>query len=440
MNLKHTLIIAITVVLTTLTASCGGGVSNDSGFATCSQADQNQRVFAHMQSWYYWLNALPASIDPTAFASVEDLLDAITNQPLDRYTFVIPKAQANNLFERGQFIGVGITLRWVGDRLFIAEVWADSPAATAGLVRGDEILEINGTTVASIVAIGGSVSEAFGDDDVGVQVVLRYLDASAVEVTLTLTKALVTMDTVRFVDVFDVNGRTVGYLNFKVFVTPSVGHLNDAFDTLLAADLDDLVLDLRYNGGGLISVAQQLASQVGGTVTAGQLFISLVYNGNHQGSNQSLNFSNRSNSLDLHRLVVITTNGTASASEMVINSLEPFIDVVTIGSTSFGKPVGSNAWNFCGQTLFPITFITQSAGGTADFFSGFPADCAAIDDLTRPLADPAEASLAEALYYVGNNSCSVTSERSRMALLERQGSSTREARPDPEEMYRGGLH
>jgi carboxyl-terminal processing protease len=439
MNIRQSFIVIATVVLSALTASCGGGSSSDTGFATCSIADQNQRVFEHMQSWYFWTGSLPDSIDPAAFSSVEDMIDSIRH-PLDRYTFVIPKAQANDLFQRGQFIGIGVTTTWVGDRLFVAEVWASSPAAAAGLLRGDEILEINGITVASIVATGGSVGDAFGDDEVGVQATLRYLDGSAVEQTDTLSKAVVTMDTVRFVDVFNINGRTIGYINFKVFVTPSVQHLNDAFDTLLAADVDDLVLDLRYNGGGLISVAQQLASQIGGTTTNGQLLIALIYNGNHQGSNFSANFTNPQNALDLNRLVVITTGGTASASEMVINSLDPFINVVTIGSTSFGKPVGSNAWDFCGQTLFPITFITQSAGGTADFFNGFPADCAAEDDLTRALSDPAEASLAEALYYIDNNSCSATSERSRMSLLEQQGDGSRQTRPDPGEVYRGSVH
>jgi carboxyl-terminal processing protease len=424
-------------LLTALTAACSGGDQyDDTGFVACSQADQNQRVFQHMQSWYFWTDSLPNSIDPEAFVSVEDLISDIAH-PLDRYTFVIPAAQADNLFQNGQFIGIGITMRWVGNQLFVAEVWPTSPAATQGMERGDEILTINGTPVANI----DNLSAAFGADGVGVQVMLRYNDVSAATIfTPTLSKALVTMDTVRFVDVFDVGGRTVGYMNFKVFVTPSFQHLDTAFNALNAAGVQDLVLDLRYNGGGFISVAEQLASQVGGNVTVGQLLIALVFNANHQGSNSSSNFSNPSNALDLNRLLVITTGSTASASEMVINSLDPFIDVVTVGSTSYGKPVGSNAWNFCGQTLFPITFETQSAAGTADFFSGFAPDCPALDDLSNALADPAEASLAEALYYIDNGSCSVVSERTRRAQLDRAGAYTRENLRDPEEVRRGGVH
>jgi len=439
--MRRSVIIFATAILTAMTAGCGGGDgSSASGFATCSQADQNQRVFEHMQSWYVWTAFLPSSIDPEAYASVEDLLDAITYQPIDRYTFVIPKTTANNLFQRGQFIGIGITTVWVGDRLYAGEVWPGSPADDAGLVRGDELLEINGTTVASIAASGGSVSDAFGADAVGTSVTLRYVDAGAVEHTPTMQKALVTMDTVRFVDTFDVGGSTVGYLNFKAFVAPSVDDLDDAFDLLRVSGVDELVLDLRYNGGGYIYVAQQLASQIGGTITNGQLMVGLDFNAQHQNQNQSLYFNNPSNALDLNRVIVITTGATASASEMVINSLAPFIDVVTVGSTSYGKPVGSNSWDFCGQSLFPITFVTSSAAGPADFYDGFPADCAAVDDLTHALADPAEASLAEALYYVANDSCSVTSERSRRSELARLGAAGRDTRRSPEDMYRGDMH
>jgi C-terminal processing protease CtpA/Prc len=437
MDISKIFTMVAVAVLAAMTASCGGSDSNDdSGFTTCSQADQNQRVFNHMRSWYYWNASLPNSIDPEAYTSVEDMIDDIAH-PLDRYTFVIPEAQADSLFQNGQFIGVGITMRWVGNRLFVAEVWPGSPAGLEGMERGDEVLEIGGTPVASI----DSLSDAFGDDEVGVQVTLRYNDVSAATIlTPTLSKAVVTMDTVRFVDVFNVGGRIVGYLNFKTFVATSVQHLNDAFDTLQAAGVQDLVLDLRYNGGGFIYVAEQLASQIGGTTTVGQALISLVYNSNHQGSNYSSTFSNPGNALDLTRLVVITTDSTASASEMIINSLDPFIDVVTIGSTTYGKPVGSNAWDFCGQTLFPITFVTENAAGTADFFDGFPADCPAIDDLGHALSDPDEASLAEALFYIENGNCSVVAERSRMTLLERRGVDSRENRPDPAEVRTGGVH
>ena len=90
------------------------------------------------------------------------LLNLITFQPLDRFTFFIPEAAGNRFFQLGQFIGVGVSNRWVGDRLFMAEVFPDSPAADRGFARGYEVLEINGTTVADIVAGGLSVSEAFG--------------------------------------------------------------------------------------------------------------------------------------------------------------------------------------------------------------------------------------------------------------------------------------
>src|SRR6185295_14218584 len=109
--------------------------------------------------------------------------------------------------------------------------------------------------------------------------------------------------------------------------------------------------------------------------------------------------------LNLERLVVIYTRGSASASELVWNGLRPFIAVTTVGDRSYGKPVGQYGYNFCDKVLYPVAFSTQNARGEGNYFDGIPADCGAADDLEHPLGDSAEASLGEALRYLRTGSC-----------------------------------
>lgn len=424
-------------------AACGGGddpidPGPTGGVPVCGQVDINTRTLDVMRDWYFWYREVPSGVDPADYDSVDALLADITFQPIDRFTFFIPEAEGNRFFQLGQFIGVGVTHRWVGDRLYMAEVFPDSPADDRGFERGYEVLEINGTTVTSIVNLGLSLSGVFGPDEVGTQVIMRVREPGGAERTETMQKQLVTMDMVRALEVFDLGGEAVGYMNFKAFTNTAPAALEDAFDTLEAAGVRRLILDMRYNGGGFISVAQQIASQIGGATTQGQRVVRLTYNDRHRNSDFTFLFESYLNAIDATELVVIATSSTASASEMVINSLTPFIDVTVIGGRTFGKPVGSNSFDYCGFSLFPITFETQNAAGTADFYDGIPADCAAADDLTRALGDPDEAMLAEALHYAANGTCSVTAARAEMARNARLGAGTREATPYARDLLLGG--
>ena len=157
------------------------------------------------------------------------------------------------------------------------------------------------------------------------------------------------------------------------------------------------MIDLRYNSGGLLSVLEVLANLIGGAITQSQIMYSLVYNDDNASRNETRLFSNVANAADLPRVVIITTGSTASASEMVINALRPFIEVVLVGDTTFGKPVGQLGFVFCEKILRPVSFRTVNAAGDTDFFDGFSPDCVAGDDIDTALGDPAESSLAEAL-------------------------------------------
>ncbi len=163
---------------------------------------------------------------------------------------------------------------------------------------------------------------------------------------------------------------------------------------------------MRYNGGGLVSVARHLASIIGGVRTRGQVFAEYFHNDKNLFRNEVLRFEDATNAASLNRLIVITTPDSASASELVINALRPFIPVVVIGDRTYGKPVGQYQVEFCDKMLAPVSFSLRNANGEGDFFGGIPADCPAPDDIGRALGDPAEASLREALTFVATGACS----------------------------------
>jgi C-terminal processing protease CtpA/Prc len=225
---------------------------------------------------------------------------------------------------------------------------------------------------------------------------------------VTLAKRLVTIPTVSQTAVLNAGSSRVGYIHFRNFVQPSVEALNTAFAQIRDAGATELVLDLRYNGGGLVSVAQHLAGLIGGPPLVGQVFVQFTHNDKQSSRNTSYKLEAKSQALGVTRLVVITTRASASASEAIVNGLRPYMDVKVVGDTTYGKPVGQYGFDFCEKVLYPVAFLVTNARGQADYFGGIPADCAAADDVDHPLADPREASLAEALYVVGNGRCSGT--------------------------------
>lgn len=381
----------------------------------CAVIGQNLTIRSIMRDWYFWYRDMPDA-DPARSATPEDYLDALRFLPLDRFSYLADAEADRAFFSESQFIGIGIRNRLIAaDDLRIVDVFAGSPAEQAGLRRGDRLLEINGRLVSELIA-NDELDAAFGPAEIGFSLTLRIRRLDGTEVTVTVVKGLVTIPTVALTTTFDVGGATVGYILFENFVQPSFAALDTAFTTLRFAGASEIVLDLRYNGGGLLSVAQYLASLVGGVNTSGRVFLSLLHNDKHQADNFTAGFLNLPNALSANRLVVLTTSATASASEVIINALRPFIDVVVVGTTTFGKPVGQYGFDFCDKVLHPVSFETVNANGEGRYFDGLAPTCEAVDDVTRALGDPQEATLAEALNYLATGQCLPETAARRQAL------------------------
>lgn len=379
--------------------------------ANCSITSQNLWVRDQLNTYYYWNRFLPANVNPSSFTSPEAYLEAVRYRPIDNsYSYITTAAASDAFFSDSQFIGFGFGNLTSNTDIRVLQVYADSPAQEAGLLRGDVITHVNGQSVEQMVA-NGTIGTAFGPAEIGVAVTIDFMRPSGERRQARMVKRLVTIPTVSLSRAFAVDGRRVGYVFFRNFVQPSTAALNDAFAALKAAGVNELVLDLRYNGGGLVDVAVHLASLIGGSRTAGQVMLNYVHNDTVGPIlNKTTRFTQPEHALNLERLIVITTRSSASASELVINSLRPFMPVVVIGDTTYGKPVGQYGLRFCEKILFPVAFTIRNANNEGDFFDGIAPTCTAGDDYLHQLGDTAEASFAEALNYVRTGVCSPRAE------------------------------
>jgi carboxyl-terminal processing protease len=378
--------------------------------SSCTTTSQNLWVRDQLNTFYYWYQNLTPGVNPASFTSPEAYLEAVRYRPIDNYySFITSAAASDAFYSDSQVIKYGFTQLVGTNDILVLQVWPESGAAEAGLARGDRIISVNGTSIAAHVA-NGTLTNAFGPDVVGQQATIVFDKPTGERKSAQMTKRVVTIPTVSVTRVFEVDGRRVGYVMFNNFVQPSTAALNDAFAALKTAGATELVLDLRYNGGGLVDVAQHLASLIGGGRTDGQVAFNYVHNDKiGPVYNKVTRFTNPSNALNLQRLVAITTRSSASASELVLNALRPFIPVTIVGDTTYGKPVGQYGLRFCDKILYPVAFSIKNANLEGDYFDGLPADCPAPDDATHQLGDAEEGSLAEALTVIRTGACTAKS-------------------------------
>jgi C-terminal processing protease CtpA/Prc len=439
----------LVVVPAILVIGCGGGGGGGGGStvvatpAPCSAEGQTLTVLERMQDIYFW-NDEPAQqtkyqgIDVADFADPDALLDFLRYRPdeFDRgFTFLTTVESETQFFGAGIFVGFGFSFDLLpGDELRIRQVFAGSPAEVAGFSRGFRILEIDGRSITEIEATEG-LDEAFGPPELGLSLSFLIEDLNMAQFSTVATKAEVTIDPVPQFRVIAAGAKKIGYFEFRTFIDPSIDALLQAFAEFTAQDATDVIVDLRYNGGGLVSVAEFLASLLAGPSNVGtsNILTKTIFNQANSDLNESSTITSKSNSIDLDSIVFITTGASASASELVINSLEPYIDVALIGSRTFGKPVGQVASDFCDQRLRAVAFETVNANDEGQYFDGLAVDCNAADDLNFAIGDPAEASLAAAITYVNTGACPVLqSTRTKTSELQsvETAAGARRSRPD----------
>ncbi len=372
----------------------------------CSTSASNQRIYQLLKDVYLWHDHLP-QIDPNTFESPKSLIESIRYNEFDRWSYIDTIAQNNTYYNEGKRIGIGLRMRGDTDgSLRISLVYPDSPASDHSLTRGDRILSINGKTIAEIEQ-NDAWSTILGPDEEGISVELAIQPPNDSPQNITLVKRLYSLITTHTYKIFPFAGRTVGYLLFDRFIGTSTAELDKVFAEFKAQNVNELILDLRYNGGGYIDVSHHLANLIGGQYTAGKVFTQIVHNEHHPNWNKNQIFQNVGQSLGLPRAFIIASPATASASEQLINGLASNIDIILIGQTTYGKPVGSGVWTDCDLSIHPISFRMLNSEGHGDFFNGIHPTCSARDNLDLQLGDQNESSLAEALYVMKTGSCTI---------------------------------
>lgn len=414
-----------------------------------------------LRSWsnrtYLWYDEItdqnPADFSDRLvyFEELKTTATTASGTPRDQFHFTVPTEEYLERLNSGSSSGYGarftILSSSVPRDVRIAYVEPNSPASAAGLDRGAEIISVNGVSVVngSTQADVDVINEALFSPQDGVTYTFVVRDLGATEDrTVNLTAATVTTAPVLENNIISTTNAAgddidVGYVLFNTFGTRSSEEaLFDAFTDLQVQGIDELVLDLRYNGGGLLDVASELGYMIAGpTNTNGRIFEELQFNDKYPTVNPVTGatlaptpFYSRAQgftvsegtalpTVSLDRIYVLTTSRTCSASESVMNSLKGIdIDVIQIGSRTCGKPYGFYGTDNCGETYFTIQFRGANDKGFGDYADGFaPTEtgtvsigeplegCTVGDDFTNLLGDTNEAMLDAALTHLETGNC-----------------------------------
>ncbi len=396
--------------------------------STCSLLDRQNWAAGVLNEWYLFPETLPANLTPTQ-SSVEDYVDYLTAtaraQGRDRFFTYRTSLAADTAFNNsGSTAGFGFRLAVdsVQGRLFVPESYENTPALDAGIDRGVEILAIGTTasdlqTVESILNSQGSagIIDALGPNEPGVTRVLRVRDASGTrDVTLVKRSFDVLPVSPRYgARIFEDNGQRIGYLNLRTFISTADQAMRDAFAQFRQQGVTQVIIDFRYNGGGLIATAAVLSNLLGGGRSPTQVQSRLEFRPSKASLDLTRLFQPLPESIAPMRIAFIGRSGTASASEFVINIFVPYFgnNMALIGTNTFGKPVGQSFIDRpqCDDRIRVTAFRMVNAAAQSDYFGGLgpvvPVTCQAGDELTRGLGDPQEASVRQALDYLAGRSC-----------------------------------
>jgi C-terminal processing protease CtpA/Prc len=240
---------------------------------------------------------------------------------------------------------------------------------------------------------------------VAVELTVERLATGVVD-TFTITKEWIDIVSLPNIEILETpGGEQVGYFVMDKFVETTKAELDAAFATFAEAGVSKLIIDYRYNGGGLISVAERVVNLSVGAAHSGSVAYRFEYNDNYASENSVVHVAAIDHSMAATDIVFIVSDRSRSATELVINALFPYSNVMLVGSTTGGKPVGSKGFEFCDKKLFPITFRLVNAEGNTDYFEGLPADCYAQDDLFHDFGDPQEAMIAASLQMLDTGVC-----------------------------------
>jgi len=416
--------------------------SSDNTNTPPSQGTEEEKfmdsVYLYTQEVYFWNSVLPSYtlFNPRQYkgsdelTSGENVMDAVRKlESLDRYSFVTTKEESDGI-QTGASTDYGFFIKSYSideaepvDSVFwfVNYVYSQSTAGTNGVKRGWRINKINGTQISydqpsidilNDIFFGTSSSATF-----------EFLKPDGTTSALLLSKTSFQSNSILYSNVITSGASKIGYMVFNQFFgAPSRAELATVFTQFQSAGINDLIVDLRYNRGGSTETQDTLSNLIAPSSANNQKMYTYEFNQQLQQGNFPLlkkkaGFENvsfapaintvnykKAGNLNLGRVFFIVSASTASASELTINNLRPYMDVKLIGDTTYGKPVGFFPIDIYDFDIYPISFRTINSAGNADYYTGFAPDKLTADGVDKDWGDANEPCLAEALKYITTGS------------------------------------
>jgi C-terminal processing protease CtpA/Prc len=369
---------------------------------------ENEHIIEIFNEWYLWYDQLP-DIDPEDYESIYDMVDAL-KADIDRWSFAGSLSQLTALYEQGDYqgLGAGFIIDY-DNKIKITHVYSQSPLGRYGVERGWIVESVNGYTIDELDQINKALSSEQ-------EINFVFTDFQSQNHNLTVKKESFHLNTVMHQSIITENNATIGYLVFDSFLDTSAKELETAFTQFKNENITDLIIDLRYNGGGVNNIALMMIAMIGGSKVAGQVITTTLHNDKKELYNSSETAQYDGITLELDRVYFITTKSTASASELLMNSLDPFMEVIQIGSNTHGKPTGMYLFPVEEYDLAvaPVSFKNTNAKGYGDYYNGLYADFDAYDDLQYNWGNTNENMLKTAISHITGNLPAIAATKSQI--------------------------
>ncbi len=442
------------------------------GTGSCTFPRARQDVFDLMEEIYYFNDETEQAAKYSELliedhSSLDSMLEELRWKPEthDRgFSYWLTRDDSNMMIAGEAFI-FGFRVIYIVDQdqsplhLEFLDVYKGSPAGDAGFQRGDKILSLNGKSIRDLSI--AQINFEFGPNEEGHEVTFEIEKASGEISTVNVAKRRVSIPTVpdEHVEIFETDAGRVGYLHFRTFFGDAYERLPEEFAEFKAQGVRHLIVDLRYNGGGLVEIAVGLATMIGGpelfennrkTVLSRRIHNRMVQSryrwdrttyfscrqlddegglvGMFDSEAAIARCENEFSLGDLENVVFITSRGSASASELVAVALQPHENVSLIGERTFGKPVGQYGFDFCRANpnirgsgvgiMWPVSFATVNADGLEDYYDGLAADCEVPDDRANQLGTAEEGRIAAALRFIETGSCDAPAAAQAVSVQE----------------------
>ena len=353
---------------------------------------------------YLWYNQIPGTFNAQTYPDLNAIMQGIRqystepgfSTPVDKWSFAMKKTEWDNLSSgvSGDF-GMNVFFLKEGD-LRVTAVERGSPAGIAGIRRGWRIAKINGSADIN-TANANFISNAVWSSNTGS---FTFVKPDGSTVDLSLKSAVFQEHPVYLDSIYNINTKKVGYFSFNSFLGDTAElyqEFSRVFNRFASAGINDLVVDLRYNGGGYVTVQQKLANWLAPLAANGQLMMKEQFNDKYTRYN-STDYFQKLGSLNLNRIYFIVSHNTASASELLINNLKPFLDVQLVGpSKTYGKPVGFFPIPVGEWYIFPVSFRSTNKNAQGNYFNGMDVNSQVADGLDKDWGDITESCLQNVL-------------------------------------------